>query len=145
MALTDNVSTVTQYLVDQLTAESSLGFTNVYFGDEDIIPSVPCASVEPGTLQRELIEARRFVQAQMEFYITVYVGRLENRSTNLKNALLKGEATRDRLDTYQTCGAIVIFSYCSALEVGTAVRGNNLLSAARITFNAISQVQLTSS
>ena len=145
MALTDNVSTVTQYLVDQLTAESSLGFTNVYFGDEDIIPSVPCASVEPGTLQRELIEARRFVQAQMEFYITVYVGRLENRSTNLKNALLKGEATRDRLDTYHTCGDIVIFSYCSALEVGTAVRGNNLLSAARITFNAISQVQLTSS
>ena len=145
MALTDNVSTVTQYLVDQLTAESSLGFTNVYFGDEDIIPSVPCASVEPGTLQRELIEARRFVQAQMEFYITVYVGRLENRSTNLKNALLKAEATRDRLDTYQTCGDIVIFSYCSALEVGTAVRGNNLLSAARITYNAISQVQLTSS
>jgi hypothetical protein len=144
MALTDNVSTINQYLVDQLTAESSLGFTAVYFGDQDIIPSVPCASVEPGILNRELIEARRFVQAQMEFVVTVYVARLENRQTNLKNALLKAEATRDKLDTYQTCGGIVIFSYCTTMEVGTALRGNNLLAAARITFMAISQVQLPS-
>jgi|TARA_Y100000310_G_scaffold66040_2_gene61457 hypothetical protein len=144
MALTDNVSTVTQYLVDQLDGEASLGFTNVFFGDQDIIPSVPCASVEPGILARELIEARRFVQAQMEFIITVYVAQMENRQTNLKNALLKAEATRDKLDTYQTCGDIVIFSYCTSMEVGTALRGNNLLAAARITFYAISQVQLPS-
>ena len=144
MALTDNVSTINQYLVDQLTAESSLGFTAVYFGDQDIIPAVPCATVEPGALNRELIEARRFVQAQMEFIVTVYVARLENRQTNLKNALLKAEATRDKLDTYQTCGDIVIFSYCTSMEVGTALRGNNLLSAARITFLAISLVQLPS-
>jgi len=144
MALTDDVSTVTQYIVDQLDADSSLGFEAVYFGDQDIIPAVPCASVEPGPLSRELIEARRFVQASMEFTITVYVARLENRQTNLKNALLKAEATRDKLDTYQTCGGIVIFSYCTNMEVGTAVRGNNLLSAARITFEAISQVQLAS-
>ena len=145
MALTDNMSTIGQYLIDQLDGESSLAFTNVYFGDQDIIPSVPCATVEPVMLNRELIEARRFIQAEMEFFITVYTGRLENRATNLKSALEKGEATRDRLDTYQTCGGIVIFSYCTGLEVGTAVRGNNLLSASRITFFAKSQVQLTSS
>lgn len=145
MALTDSMATVGQYLVDQLTAEGSLGFENVYFGDQEIIPAVPCAAVEPVVLQRELIEARRFIQAEMEFYITVYVGQLENRAANLKSALEKGEATQNRLDTYQTCGDIVIFSYCTGLEVGTAVRGNNLLSAARITFFAKSQVQLTSS
>lgn len=145
MALTDSMSVVTQYLVDQLTAESGLGFETVYFGDQDILTSVPCATVEPVALLRELIEARRFVQIEMEFHITVYTARLENRSTNLKAALEKGEATQDRLDSYQTCGDIVIFSYCTGMEVGTAVRGNNLLSAARVTFYAKSQVQLTSS
>ena len=145
MALTDSMSVVGQYLVDGLAAESSLAFTEVYFGDQDIIPSVPCAAVEPVTLQRELIEARRFVQVEMEFYVTVYTARLENRAANLKSALEKGEATQDRLDTYQTCGGIVIFSYCTGMEIGTAVRGNNLLSAARVTFYVRSQVQLTSS
>ena len=144
MALTDDLSTVTQYVVDQLTANSGLGLQKVYFGDQELINKVPCATVEPAGVTRELIEARRFVNSIMTLNITVYHGQLNNRETSLKSALQKGEAVRDALDAYQTCGGIVIFSYCTELEVGEAMRGNNLLSAARITFQAVSQVQLAS-
>lgn len=144
MALTDNMSTICQYLVDNLAADSTLDFQDVWFGDQELIPRVPCATVDPGETTRILSEARRFVNCIITAYITVYHGQLDNRGTSLKSALQKGEATRDAIDAYQTLGGLVIFSYCSSVEVGTAVRGNNLLSASRISWEATTQVQLAS-
>ena len=142
--MTDNLSTLTQYVVDQLEADSTLGLEAIYFGDQELIRSVPAACVEPLGVERELIEARRFVNCTLELEILIYQAQLNDRGATLKLALEKGEATMDILDAFQTCGGIVLFSWCTGMEVGTAQRGNNLLAASRITFRAISQVQLAS-
>ena len=144
MAGTDNLSTLTQYVVDQLEANSSLGLQVVYFGDQELIAKVPAVTVEPISVERELIEARRYVNCTLELEIMVYQAQLNDRGATLKLALEKGEATMDILDALQNCGGNALFSWCTGMEVGTAQRGNNLLSASRIAFRAISQVQLAS-
>lgn len=141
---TDNLSTMTQYLVTQLNANDSLGLQVVYFGDQELITKVPAVAVEPISVDRELIEARRFVNCTIELEVLIYQAQLNDRGATLKLALEKGEATMDILDALDTCGGNVLFSWCTGMEIGTAQRGSNLLAASRISFRAISQVQLAS-
>lgn len=144
MAGSDSLATITQYVVDQLTSTGSLGLQEVHFGDQDLIQAVPAACVEPISVERELIEARRFVNCTISLDILVYEGNLENRGLTLKQALQKGEAVMDVLDALDTLGGNALFSWCTDLEVGQLQKGNAILAASKIGFRAISQVQLAS-
>lgn len=143
MPLTDNLDTVTQYIVDLInTNKVALGVQDVWYGDQELIPRSPAVAVEPGTKTRTLTGMPRMATNNFTVFILVYVAKLQDIQLTRKTSNQLAEAIEDLIHGDSNLGGLVVHGFCTSQESGYAVRGSLLMRAVRISYEAMSKLQL---
>ena len=143
MPLTDNALIFAEAVFDKLELnKGQLGLQAVWFGDQDRLPSTPCATIEAGPKQRQLQGAPRRMLVELTTYVMLYVSIIQDSQENERLAMSLAEETEAVLHADSTFGNLVNHSYVSANDPGYAKRGGTLLRASRLTFTGQSLVQL---
>jgi hypothetical protein len=143
---TDSLVTVADVLVAKLEASAdSLGLTDVFFGDQDLIPRSPAACVEPGDKTRDLQGATRRTENVFTIYILVYHSEVRSPQSNRKDADTLAEAIESLIHSDATLGGLVRHCYVTQVQSGYARKQNALMRSSRITFEARNMTQLPSS
>ena len=144
MALTENPSEVAQHIIDMLEGTPSLGLTAVYYGDQERIPSTPCAAVETGPLNRTLAGASFRTDNTITIFVLLYLAKLQDVQATRKQVDELAEAVMDVLHADINMGGLVIHGHVTSMEPGYAIRGGALMRAARITWTGLSKTSLAS-
>jgi hypothetical protein len=146
MPLTDRIDVFTQVIYDLIiTNKTPLGLADVWYGDEDKVPTTPCVAVSSGEKTRVLDGASRRTLVDLTCYLMVYFEKIQGTEQNRKEAETLAEDVEAVLHADSTLGGIVVHSYVSRSEPGYASRGRSpraLLSVTRLTFTGISKVSL---
>lgn len=138
--MTTNGSEMAQFFFDMLDgAKTVLGLKGVAYGDQEKIPFVPFACVEPGITRRDLNGAPRRALVQMDTHIIVYLGQVRDVQRNLKESEQLIEAIRDLVHADATLGGRVFYSLVREIEPGYQKRGTSLFRATMLTVEARQQ------
>jgi hypothetical protein len=149
--LTDSMYVVAKYLEKLLTDnQATLGFADVFYGDQDRIPRTPAACVETGEKSRELVGAPRRTEVTITNYILVYHNPVKSVETireedDLLSELVESLVHQDPQMKDAEGEDQVIDSLVTSVESGYQQKSNTLFRASRITVEARSRVQLPSS
>lgn len=85
----DNISEIGTYIEELLDNDVDLGFEDVWFGDENLIPNLPAASVDPSPgMTTELVETGRTVLNRFEFQVIVYHARQDEETEDARRSCL---------------------------------------------------------
>lgn len=144
-APTQDASVVAQAIIDILANPANgLNLAGVFYGDQELIPKVPAATVETGPTQRELGGASSPPQTMIMFNILImlYEGGLRDNQVTKKAVDVRAEATRAVLHANFRLGGLVIYSLVSSIEPGTAIRKGELIRAARLTWQGTTKLLL---
>jgi hypothetical protein len=140
---TDSVEVITQYIVDLLEANKvALGLTDVWYGDQQLVPRTPSCAVEAGPKNRALAAMPRVTQNSFIVYVLVYVAKIQDVQSTHKTAIQMAEAIEEVLHGDPTMGDNVIHGYCTSIEPGYAVRGGTLMRASRITWEGLTKLRI---
>lgn len=124
-------------------AGNGLGFLDVYYGDQELIPRTPAATVEPGGIRSELAGAPALALNNIPISIMIYHAGVKNTQVTRKECDQKAMLVRGVLHNDLHLGGLVIHGYCTNIESGYAQRSNTLFRATRITWEGTSKVRLT--
>jgi hypothetical protein len=141
---TDSLETITQTIVSLLEDHTELGFEDVFYGDQDLIPRTPAAAVESAGLARELqgIATGGMTRNELSVYIFVYHCPIQSAQKTRKECDQFAEQVQRLLHNDVTLGGLVIHGFCNNSEPGVAVRGGAAMRAHRITWMGISKTRL---
>lgn len=150
---TADVSVLTQYIVDMLSADPYLGglLTNplqdVWYGDEALIPRFPTVTVESSNLSSILGGAPYRTDNDIRVVLIVYASKVQPGEITRKEADQLAYAIRSKLHTDRTLGGLVIHGFVSSIEYGYAVRRTTgstatLIRAARLTWDGKNKLML---
>src|SRR3954470_19042415 len=130
MPLTDRLDIIGNYVYQLLLANKvPLGLQDVWYGDQNLTPTTPCAAVETGPKRREYNGAPRRYGVSIEVYVILYMERIQDQQLNRKQAEVLAEDVEILLHEDWTMGGLVIESFVSTSEPGYATRGRALVSA----------------
>ncbi len=131
---------LTQYVVDQIKANQvTLGFDEVYYGDQDRIPGGNILCVEPNDRARQLSGASRKTEVNIQLYLLIYVNKLDGVEAIRKVSDQKAEDTENLIHADPTLNGQVIHCYISRVESGFRIRDNTLIRATRLTLDITSR------
>lgn len=155
MAHTYKVTELAVHLQGLLTATASLGFEDVFYGDQNLIPRSPAACIEPVVIHRELIGLPYNMENRMQVYVYVYfalqsdvqavqlgVDELAEDTAEVinKDGLPPAGALASDPDTTGTSfGGRVIWGHVAKIEYGYAVKRNQLHRADRLTVDCLTK------
>lgn len=141
--LTDNIGIVAT-TVYQLFEENkvNLGLADIWYGDQNKLPRMPCAVVESGPKNRELNGVPRRTKVTMDVYVILYHDRVVDGQLNQRNTEELAEAAETLLHQNEDLNGLVIDSMVIANEPGYVVRGGAQVKASRLTFQCTSQKML---
>lgn len=143
MPHTQSLETVTQAFVDLLNLNKvTLGLTDVWYGDQEMIPRTPAAAVESGQKTRELSGAPDVTTNRFTVFILVYMAKIQDVQTTRKAADQLAESIEALVHQDNTLGGLVIFGMCTSVEPGYAIRGGTLMRAARITWEGFTKLRM---
>lgn len=146
MTFTDSLVTVVDAVTAKLESNvEALGLTDVFFGDQDLIPRSPAACVEPGTKERDLQGANRRTENTFTIYILVYHSEVRSPQSNRRDADVLAEAIETLLHQDATLSGLVRHCYVVKVESGYARKQNGVMRSSRITFEASNMTRLPSS
>lgn len=132
---------VADYLKNALEAATQLGFEDVFFGDQEMIPRTPAVAVDPSDMQRDLagVATGGMTLNTMTVYVYIYHGPLQSPQITRRECDQLAEAVMEQLHKDLQLGGLVIHGYCTSLESGAASRGSVMLRTHRITWQGISK------
>ena len=143
MSLTDSLVTVVDAVVAKLEAAADdLGLTDVFYGDQELIPRSPAACVETGTKDRSLRGATRRTDNAFTVYVLVYHSEVRSPQSNRRDADVLAESIETLLHQDKTLGGLVTHCYVTRLESGYSRKQNALLRSSRLTFVGENVLQL---
>jgi hypothetical protein len=145
MALTDRLDILGGYVYNLLLDNKvALGLADVWYGDQNITPTTPCAVVETGPKRRAYNGAPRRYGIAIDIYIILYLEKIQDQQLNRKQSETLAEDVEALLHQDWTMGGLVIESYVATSEPAYATRGRSLVSATRLTLTATSEKMLPS-
>jgi len=145
-ALTSKASDVAIFVKTVLEDNAASFFSEpiqaVFYGDQDKIPSTPAVCVEVNEKSRTMRGAQKTYTIEMEIYVIVYHSKVQSPQDNRLDADVMSEQVEALLHKDNKCGGLVIDSFVSKNESGTAQKAGSIIRSNRITFYAISAEQL---
>lgn len=139
MPLTDKSTPVTQKMHDILEARKvPLGLADVYYGDQDQIPTFPAACVFSGPRTRRVTETGK-PEVVISVTIIIYFGRIQSSELNIKRTEEISEAVEDELHKNRSMDGLVVHGYVTSVDPGVALKNDVMIKATRITWEARSQ------
>jgi len=141
--LTDDLQLVTTE-VHRVFEENkvALGLQDIWYGDQDKLPRMPCATIESGPKNREYNGVPRRTQVVMDVYVIIYHGRVADGQVNQKNAEQLAEKAENLLHQTEDLNGLVIDCLVVSNEPGYVVRGGAQTKASRLTLRCTSQKML---
>jgi hypothetical protein len=139
---TDSSEVVANYVYQKLqdpTNMSNLGYTDVWYGDQELLPHTPALCVSPGTKKREFQGASYRTLNSIETYIVVYYGKIQDVQVNLHAAQTMADALETLIHSDLTLGGLVIATLCTQNEPGYLRKGTDLMQGNRLTFESMSK------
>jgi len=137
--LTDNITQVTQAVVDLLEADQSLGLRQVWYGDQDRIPFTPCAAVESGGIESTIGASSYWTSHEVTVFVMVYFAKITSQSELKKECDQYAEQVRDTIHKNKSLNGLVIHGNITTMEPGVARRGGAKLRATRLTIRYITK------
>ena len=147
MGFRDNDSYVDMAKFLELTLnlnKVALGLSEVFFGDQQNIPSTPVACIDPGGKQRQHDGAPRRVLTTLTNYILIYHYEVKSLQEVLEDADRLAETIESLIHFDAYMADSVVHSLVTSVESGYLERRNSLYRASRLTIEATVQVQLPS-
>jgi hypothetical protein len=136
-------SLVAQALVDLFESnKSSLGLTDVWFGDQALIPRTPAVAVELPTVSRELTDTGMMTTNRFETALFVYHSELQDINKTRKEASELAEDCVDLLDTKFDLDGTLIHGHVESIEPGYAQRSNAMYQAVRLNYVGLTKTRL---
>ena len=138
MPLTDKLSDVAVYMQTRLEALGT--FQDVFFGDQELIPRYPAASVEPVQMSRDFAGLPFQTLNNFSIYVHIYFGTIGDTQASELACGQYAEQVLDYLHQDPQMGDLVTYAFARRYEMGQAVRNNNqLLRACRISWEAVNK------
>jgi hypothetical protein len=144
VTLTKRNDVICQALVDFLTADTTLGAKEVYYGDQQKIPVTPCITVDPGPKENNLAGTGLYVQVILNQAIMIYYARIGSESNLKKESDDFVERVEDTINSepMNTLGGLIIHGHIRRIEPGVAVRGGQRYRASLLNWRGESRTYL---
>ncbi len=131
---TENFSVVATYIQDLLAETESLQLTDVFYGDQELIPRTPAACVESGLYSRQYAGVPLRTENEIIVNILVYFAKIQDVQVTRLQCDQKAEDIMRVLHANVTMGGLVINGWVSSIEPGYSMRNKVLMRSARITW-----------
>jgi hypothetical protein len=145
MPLTDSLVVVTQYLFDKFNVQSvkdQFGLTDVFYGDQSLIPRSPAMCIESGPKDRQLQGAMRRTQNNISVFLLLYHSEIRSPQSNRKDADTLAEAIELFVHQDKTLGGLVTHCYCTQVVPSYVTKSDQPMRAARIVVEATTTTNL---
>ena len=142
--LTDRLDVLSEKVFDILTTnQEALGLEDIWMGDQDRVPRVPAAAVEPGPKTREWSGAPRRTRVTLDVYVLLYLEVVTGGiQRNVRESARLSEEVEAVLHADATLGGLVISSFVVENAPGYATREKTMMRASRMVLRSTSQIQL---
>jgi len=150
-ALSDNTLEVANRFFEILDlAKAELGVTDVWFGDQLTVPRVPALCVEPGAERRQLEGIPDMTRMTIETGFFLYHSKVD-RSQQVARRECVAVAQRiknylhvNHIRLYSVDGSqqLTIHGFCTELDPGYAVRGDNRYNAVQMVWSSLTKTSL---
>lgn len=141
MTYTDSIVDVSRGIQDYLLLNKG-DLKDIWYGDQDLIPRLPAACVEPGPKIRTLNGSLQMSENELAVFIMVYHGQVADTQVTKQVCDEQAERIEALLHTDKTLGGLVVFGFCRELEPGYAERGRTLMYSTRITWQGLSKTMI---
>lgn len=147
MTLTTSMPVVAQYLKDKLEAnKGDLNLQDVFYGDQNKIPRVPAAVVEPEGKTRELVGAPQYTEVRLTTYILIYHAGVQDVQVTRKECDEAAERVEFLINSDLQMGqypdSLVVHGFVTQIESGYTYRNNTLFRTSRLTHSAVVRKQM---
>ncbi len=145
--LTGSLVEVCDFLFDKMVDnKANLGLADVFFGDQDRLPTTPVVCIEPGIKRNLLRQAAgaRMLDVVFELTILVYHSFITSPQENRRGADALAEAIEAVVHSDRTLGNRVIHGYCPEIQSGYTTKSGSLVRANKVSYSAQSQYILPS-
>ena len=143
MAMSNSLVDVIDALILVLKNSMFFDSSNVWYGDEQLIPRTPSASVDPSPgISSELVETGMTVVNNFDIAIIVYHAKLGSQQTSRRDCDILAMGVRDLLHEDKKLGGLVFNSYVKSVEPGFSQRGQSVMMATQLTWNGRSKVRI---
>jgi hypothetical protein len=133
--LTDSLVTVSQALFNKFDGQQdTFGLTDVFWGDQLLIPRSPCLCIEPGMKTREIQGMNRRTENVINVFLILYHSEVRSPQSNRKDVDILAEQIETYVHLDATLGGLLTHGYCVRLESGYATKGQQTFRSARIQF-----------
>lgn len=137
MALTDSSVAVTLAIKDLLDGQA--GLAAVHYGDTNLFPEFPVATVESGPKSRPLPDSstRRF-RVELTTFVTILHGKIQSADETKQETEEFAEEVEKILHQDYTLGGLVIFGAVTRMDPGVSIKPSVMLRSTRLTWEAYS-------
>jgi hypothetical protein len=145
MANTDSSEVVATYIYNKLndpTNKANLAVSSVWYGDQQLLPTTPAVCVVPGEKRREFQGATFRTLNDIQTYVLVYFGKIQDIQANLHSAMQLAEAIELLVHQDLLLGGNVISCLCNIIDPGVISKGGVWVMGARMTFQSVSKTTL---
>lgn len=126
--------------------KANLGLADVFYGDQDRLPSTPVVCVEPGIKRNLLRQAAggRMLDIVFELTLLSYHSFIQSPQENRRGADALAEAVEAVVHSDRQLGGRVIHGYCVDVQSGYVNKSGSLVRSNKISYQATSQFLLPS-
>jgi hypothetical protein len=140
MSQTDRLSIVADAMQAKLQGEPTLNLKDVFWGDQELIPRFPAATVEPIQMERTMDGVPLMTVNNHSLYIYIYHCHVLLPQMTDRECIQHAEEIIAFLHKDTQMSDTVIQGWVKKYEPGQAVRNNNeLLKATRITWEGLTK------
>ena len=132
---------VADYVLDLLQNDGTLDLQDVWYGDQELIPRVPCVTIEPTSVESNLAGIPFMLENQLSISIMVYYGGIRDTQISKRDAIAYAQNVISALHADKTMGGNVIHSFCTGVEHGVAAKNSTLIFASRLTWSGLTKTQ----
>lgn len=156
--LTDSILTTAERLYDLAVANAaSLGLadgappgdTNVWFGDQDLLPRTPALCVEPGTKHRDLAGFPDMTRGTIDVHMLLYHSRPGGEQQQSRRDCIRFAENVERyfhvnhLNLLNSAGdQIIIHGFFTDIDPGYVYKTGTLYNAVRMTWTGTTKTSL---
>ena len=132
-----DLATLNQAIVDLLKADTTLGLTDVFYGDQTGTPNVPAATVEIDNTDRDYNQTGLQTNLVVNVAIVIYHGKVADVQGIKKELDQFTQAVEDKLHEDNTLGGLVISGIVFSVDPGIASVGRSLYYAHRLIWRGL--------
>jgi hypothetical protein len=118
---------------------SALVIQDVWYGDQELLPRTPAVCVNPGTKKRQFQGATFRTLNDIETYVLVYFGKIQDVQANLHGATQLADSIETLVHSDLTLGGNVIAVLCTQNEPGMINKAGVWMMGARLTFQSMTK------